>query len=151
MGLYPLAVTVPELTYTSTDDISQVMLPHQTDLSIEESAELTVRLVCTNALVGNLSSVVTIVASEFVLLTVLGDKYSGVLEPLAVLMPGVVPLAAVRSAYGSLLRLDRPLTTSITAGGAMVLDLDLNLLLIPELGAVGSPLASSVACTALAS
>jgi O-antigen/teichoic acid export membrane protein len=151
VGLYSLAVTVAELTYMSADVIAQVMLPHQTDSSMEASGELTVRLVRANALVAILSSTLIIVTSEFLLLTVFGDKYSGVLAPLVVLMPGIVALAAVRSAYGFLIRLDRPLITSITAGGAMVLNVGLNVLLIPELGIVGSALASSVAYAALAS
>jgi O-antigen/teichoic acid export membrane protein len=150
VGRYALAATLAEVTYLSADAIAQVMLPRQMDSNIEESGELTVRIVRMNALVAVMSSALILVGSEFLLLTVFGHAYAGVLSPLAVLMPGVVALAGVRAASGFLIRLNQPITFAITSGGAMILNIVLNLLLIPAFGIVGSALASSVAYTALA-
>ena len=117
VGRYALAVTLAEVTYLSADAIAQVMLPRQMGANMEESAELTVRIVRMNALVAILSSAFIVVGSEFLLLTVFGHDYAGVLAPLAVLMPGVVALGWVRAASGFLIRLNQPVTFSITAGG----------------------------------
>jgi O-antigen/teichoic acid export membrane protein len=150
VGRYSLAVAVAELTYLTADAIAQVMLPRQTDSSIEVSAQLTARLVRASAVVGLVSSAGILLASELIVPLVFGQKYNGVLEPLGVLMPGIVALATVRAASGFLIRLNQPVIFSITASGCMVLNVALNFALIPQLGIVGSALASTVAYVALA-
>jgi O-antigen/teichoic acid export membrane protein len=150
VGRYSLAVAVAELTYLTADAVAQVMLPRQTDSSIEDSARLTARLVRASAIVGLVSSAGILLVSELIVPLVFGQKYNGVLGPLAVLMPGIVALATVRAASGFLVRLNQPVIFSITACGCMALNVALNFALIPQLGIVGSALASSVAYIALA-
>jgi O-antigen/teichoic acid export membrane protein len=150
VGRYSLAVAVAELTYLTADAVAQVMLPRQTDSSIEDSAQLTALLVRASAVVGLVSSAGILIASELIVPLIFGHKYNGVLGPLAVLMPGIVALATVRAASGFLVRLNQPLIFSITASGCMVLNVALNFALIPQLGIVGSALASTVAYAALA-
>jgi len=150
VGRYALAVAIAEVTYLSADAVAQVMLPRQTDATMEASAQLTVRLVRLNAVVGALSAAAIVLATIVVVPVVFGHKYAGVLLPLAVLMPGVIALATIRASNGYLVRLNQPFVFAATAIGAMVLNVGLNFALIPGLGIVGSALASSVAYSALA-
>jgi O-antigen/teichoic acid export membrane protein len=79
-----------------------------------------------------------------------GSDYVGSIAPLLALLPGVVAVGLTRPITAILVRLDRPLVLSAICILALVVNVSLNLVLIPVLGVVGASVASSVAYAAQA-
>jgi O-antigen/teichoic acid export membrane protein len=150
LGLYSVAVVIAELAFLITDSVAQVALPRQVTGPLDESGQLTARLARTN-LVGSVIVVVAIVSSSGVLIPVLfGRPFAGSFAALVALCPGIIGLAVTRPVGGFLIRLGQPLRMSAVYASAMVLNVGLNLVLIPHFGIVGAALASSAAYVALA-
>jgi O-antigen/teichoic acid export membrane protein len=150
VGLYSLAVALAELTFLLTDSISQVVLPRQIDEELGNAALFTARVVRTNALVGAMFIGAILIGSPVIVPGLYGQSFSGAIAPLVALSPGVLALGAIRPIIGFLVKLDKPLILSSITVGAMILNVVLNLVLIPPLGIVGAGLASAVSYMLLA-
>ena len=150
VGLYSMAVAIAELVYLLTDTVAQVALPRQVVGSLEESGRLTARVAGGNAVLACLLLTITCICAPFVVPLVLGSSFSGSVPALLALAPGVLALAVVRPLGGFIVRINRPFIVSAATGSAMVLNIVINLLLIPPLGIVGASLASTIAYGLLA-
>ena len=89
------------------------------------------------------------VIGEWLIVTLFGAAYQPAYPALLALLPGLLGLC-----YASILRLDllgknRPGTISLLMGLGALLNLALNLLLIPAYGIVGAAAASSIAYLAV--
>ena len=75
------------------------------------------------------------------------------LHPLWLLLPGIVSLTAVRVIASYLSGIGKPIYSTYTAAGAVILTVGLDLVLIPRYGISGAAAASSIVytCTAAAS
>lgn len=150
VGLYAVAVSVAELTYLVTNSVAQVSLPRQVVGSLHEAGEFTARVLRLSAVAGLALVLGIVIASPLVIPLVFGAAFSGSVGPLIALMPGVAALGLIRPSTAVLVRLNRPLVVSTLTVLALVLNVGLNLVLIPQWGAVGAGLASTVAYAALA-
>lgn len=150
VGLYALAVTLVELTNIATDAIATVVLRRQTTSSLADAALFTARVVGLTLVLALVAVLGLVLISPLFVPLVYGQAFSGAVPALFALAPGVVALAATRSAGGYLLRLNRPWTVTALAFTAMLVNVSLNLVLIPVLGIVGASVSSSVAYTLLA-
>jgi len=150
VGLYSLAVTLAELTFLLTDSVSQVVLPRQIDEELEKAAIFTARVVRTSLLVGAMFIGAILVGSPVVIPTLYGQSFAGAIAPLIALAPGVLALSTIRPVSGFLVKLDQPLILSSANIGATVLNVILNLALIPPFGILGAALASSISYMLLA-
>jgi O-antigen/teichoic acid export membrane protein len=150
VGLYSLAVVLAELTYLLTDSIAQVVLPRQLEVSLAEGGHFTARVVRINVIVATAALGLIVAASPVMIPIVFGSAFSGSVASLAALAPGVLALAIIRPVGGFLIRLNRPLTVSFFTSSALIVNVILNLLLIPVWGIVGAAAASSIAYSGLA-
>jgi O-antigen/teichoic acid export membrane protein len=149
IGLYSLAVTLAEMTYQLTDSVALSVLPRQVELAMDESARFTARVVRTNFVLSALAIVVLVVVSPVVIPLVFGTAYRGAVRPLMLLAPGIVALTASRTIQPYLVRLNRPWLASGLTVGALVVNVVLNLVLIPDFGIKGASLASTLAYAGL--
>lgn len=150
VGLYALAVTLVELTYILSDSLAQVVLPRQVMGSLADAGVFTARVIRVNFLgaVGSLTAVLFL--GPWLVPITFGEAFAGSLPAVISLAPGIVALATIRAVGGFLIRLDRPWVVSSATVAAMLVNVALNLLLIPNLGIVGSGIASSAAYIMLA-
>jgi O-antigen/teichoic acid export membrane protein len=150
VGLYSLAVVLAELTYLLTDSIAQVVLPRQLESSLEESGQFTARVVRTNVVAATAALAAIVASAPLVVPFVFGAEFSDSVPSLAALAPGVLALAIIRPVGGYLVRLNKPWRVSSLTSSALVVNVVLNLLLIPVWGIVGAAVASSCAYLGLA-
>lgn len=150
VGLYSLAVTLAELTSLIPSAVAQVTLRRQVDLSMEESSAFTARVVRLNLILSLAGFLGIATVGRYVIPFLYGSAFSGSVAPLIALGPGVVAVATARAVGGYLIRLNRPLVGSVINSGALVLNVALNIALIPSFGIVGASLASSIAYAAQA-
>jgi O-antigen/teichoic acid export membrane protein len=150
VGLYVVAVLLAELLFLPSESIAQLVQPRQVAGTLDEAAAYTARIVRLNALVGLVAALVLAGASPFVIRLAFGADYIGSVVPLVALLPGVVAVGLVRPITTILVRLDRPFLVSLICIAALILNVALNLVLIPAFGVVGASLASSIAYAAQA-
>jgi O-antigen/teichoic acid export membrane protein len=149
VGLYAVAVSLVELTRVAADSIAQVILSHQMGGDGDSAAALTARITRLNLLLAFGSVGLMCATAPFLIPFVYGPAFSGSVAPLLALAPGLIALATTRMISGFLLRLQRPLLRSGTALIALVVNVSLNLALIPRYGIIGCAIASSVSYCAL--
>nr|WP_316249616.1 polysaccharide biosynthesis C-terminal domain-containing protein [Sphaerisporangium corydalis] len=150
VGVYSMAVTPAELLRAMTGAVVQVTLPRQMESSRETAAAYTARTIRITAVLAAVSIVLFCLAGPPLVVAAAGPAYAGCVVPMLVLAPGVAAAATAAPAAAYLLRLDRPLRTSVMYGGALLANLALNVVLIPRAGVAGCALASTVAYTGLA-
>jgi O-antigen/teichoic acid export membrane protein len=150
VGLYSLAVTLAELTKLLTESVVQVMMPAQVEAGHARAAAVTAATVRMSTLLSCGSVAAMCLTAPSLIPLLYGAEFRGAGSALLALAPGLLALGAARPISTYLLRLSRPMPMSIMFATAMVLNVCLNLALIPPLGIVGASLASSIAYTALA-
>ncbi|SFI83476.1 Membrane protein involved in the export of O-antigen and teichoic acid [Streptosporangium canum] len=150
VGIYSMAVTPAELLRAMTDAVVQITLPRQMESSQETAAAYTARTIRITVVLATVSITLLYLAGPFLVIAATGPAFRGCVTPMLVLAPGVAAAAAARPAAAYLLRLNLPIATSLMYGAALLVNLTLNILLIPRMGVAGCALASTVAYTALA-
>ncbi|MFC7649811.1 lipopolysaccharide biosynthesis protein [Streptosporangium lutulentum] len=150
VGVYSMAVTPAELLRAMTSAVVQVALPRQMQSNEETAAAYTARTIRIIVVLASVSVGLFCVAGPFLVVAAVGPAFAGCVAPMLILAPGVAAAATARPAAMYLLRLNLPRLTSMMYGTAFLLNVALNLLLIPRMGVVGCALASTVAYTVLA-
>ncbi|GIH73257.1 oligosaccharide flippase family protein [Sphaerimonospora thailandensis] len=151
VGLYTVAVTVTSLARIPADSITQVVLPRQAVSGALEAERVTAHTLRLTLLISTVFLGLVAAASPWLIPLVYGEAFATSVAPLLVLAPGAVALTLVRPVEQYLVRLGRPITMTAISCGALAVNLLLNLVAIPQWGAVGAALASTVAYTLLAS
>jgi O-antigen/teichoic acid export membrane protein len=150
VGSYALAVTLAELARISTDALSQVALARQMESDHGDAVDLTIRTTRLGTLLALASSALICLAAPFLIPVVYGSAYAGSVPPLLGLAPGLLAFGVARSIVTFLVRLNRPLLTSAMSVAGLLLNVVLNLTMIPHFGIMGCAVASSASYIVLA-
>ena len=150
VGLYALAVALAELTFIFSDSLAQVILPRQVADSFQNAGAYTAQVMRTSLVASIVAIGGILVAGPYLVPILFGKEFQGSVGALFTLAPGIVAFATIRTLGGVLVRLNRPLVVSAATAGAMVVNIVLNVLLIPRFGILGAGVASSVAYSLLA-
>jgi O-antigen/teichoic acid export membrane protein len=143
VGIYTLAVMLAESIWMVTDAVAVACLPHQVDASTLDAGRLTLRACRFNVLLALLGAAGLALASYPIVRLFYGVPFLPAIPALLALLPGVACYSAQRVCGAYLLRLNCPLRMSAILGGAVIVNLGLNLLWIPRWGIVGAALAST--------
>ena len=148
LGHYAMASAAAELLLIVPEAVTTPLMKRllQQEAGIEKVTPLALRLTATVMLGACLSMAVV---GEWLIVTLFGEAYQPAYPALLALLPGLLGLC-----YMSILRLDllgknRPGTISLLMGLSALLNLALNVLLIPTYGIVGAAAASSIAYLAV--
>jgi O-antigen/teichoic acid export membrane protein len=148
VGHYAMASAAAELLLIVPEAVTTPLMKGllQQEEGIEKLTPLALRLTATVMLLACLTLAVI---GDWLIVTLFGIAYQPAYPALLALLPGLIGLN-----YSSILRLDllgknRPGTISLLMGLGALLNLALNLLLIPAYGIVGAAAASSIAYLAV--
>jgi len=150
VGLYSLAVSVAALINLMTNSVANVLVARQFGGTGSEAVRATSLSARMNLLVGVGLGAGLAVVSPFLVPIVYGVVFQGSVPALLALVPGIITLAWARGIGAYFVRMNKPLLVSLLAFGALVLNVALNLILIPIWGIVGASAASSLAYFAYA-
>lgn len=150
VGVYSVAVILAEMAFLFTDSTAQVSLSRQVSDDLDNTARFTARLIRTNFLLALIIMTGTVLVAPVMVPLVFGNEFAGAAVALIALGPGIVALAITRPVGAYLVRLNRPVSVSSVYFAGLVLNVVLNVLLIPRLGIAGASVASSVAYIAVA-
>jgi O-antigen/teichoic acid export membrane protein len=149
LGLYSIAVTFAELIFYVPDSVSTMLLPRIAGATPVEANQILGRVGRLTMLITSVAAVALIPAAVIGIHVVL-PAYVDALPAFFVLLPGVVSLSLAKVMTSFLSGRGRPGVVSIGAIVALVVNVSLNVVLIPAIGIVGASLASLVSYTVLA-
>ena len=153
LGYYSVSAAMAETLLYGANGFALVMFPHVSSLERKEADRIT-PVVCRNVVFMSLiGAVVMFAVSHQLILFIFGSGMTPALHPLWLLLPGIVSLTAVRVIASYLSGIGKPIYSTYTAAGAVILTVGLDLVLIPRYGISGAAAASSIVytCTAVAS
>lgn len=147
VGYYAVAVGLAELLWYLSHSAATVLIPRVAGLASSKADEMT-SMVGRHVLILTLvSGLVLLVVGRPVVLWGFGTAYESCLRPLYLLLPGVVALSLGRIFSGYFAGRGMPKFSLFSTLLALVLNVCLNLILIPRWGLAGAAVASSVAYT----
>jgi len=153
LGYYSVATAIAEGLWYGANGLALVLFPHISSLEKKEADRIT-PVVCRNAIFFTLiGAVVIFVISRQLILTIFGPAMIPAVQPLWLLLPGIVTLTVAKIITSYLSGIGKPIYSTYLAAGSMILTVALDLLLIPRYGISGAAAASSIVytCTAAAS
>jgi O-antigen/teichoic acid export membrane protein len=150
VGVYSLAVLMAEIVWLTINPLVTAVLPFQVAAERQEAGRLSFKAARFNLAIAVVLAGVFAATGWFAIPAVYGHEFAGAYSALIALMPGMLAMAAARPLSNWLLREGRPLILSALALAAFLLNLALNIVLIPARGIVGASVASSVTYVLLA-
>lgn len=149
LGLYSWAVTMAEVVFLVPDSVANLFLPRVAASSHEEASAMLGRVLRMTMLTSILIALLMIPLA-FVGVPLLVPQYVDCMPAFLVILPGVVAFSLGRVAAGYVGGRGRPGPASVAATVSLVVNVPLNIALIPVVGIVGASLSSVVSYSALA-
>ena len=146
LGLYSMAVTMAELVFYVPDSITTIFLPHVAGSAPEDAHRMVAR-------VGRLTTLLTValavclVPVAWVGIHLVLPKFVDCLPAFIVLLPGVMSLSVAKVMTSYVAGRGRPGLVTFGTCVALVLNVGLNIFLIPMYGIVGASLSSLISYT----
>lgn len=144
VGYYATAVVLAELIWNLPQSLTFVLFPYITGVTEEEKRVLTLK-VCriSTALVG--SACIAVAACAYPAIYLLyGAEFIPAVWPLLALLPGIFMMSVQQVLGVDLSSRNMPGKVTIAALVGLVVNVGLNVLLIPRWGIVGAAVASSI-------
>ncbi|HOT92224.1 MAG TPA: oligosaccharide flippase family protein [Anaerolineae bacterium] len=144
LGIYTIAVSLVEKLWLISRSIATVLYPSISNASGDEGTALTTKAGRHTFFVMSLAALTLAILSRPLILTLYGVAYSGAVMALIVLLPGIVLLGmgGIVSCY--ITGKGHPEYGVPPAIASIVINILLNLYLIPKSGIIGASLASTI-------
>jgi O-antigen/teichoic acid export membrane protein len=149
IGYYSMAISMAGMAFFFPHAVSRLFFPHVAGASREDADRQLPVVARVTLLVTGLAALAIAPASIMLIIVVL-PEFRPAIEPLLLLLPGLVALSVGEVTKGYLTGLGRTGTVSLVSLSTFALNAAINLALIPILGIVGAALASLVSYTATA-
>ncbi len=147
VGHYTVAVGLGESVWWISSAVAMVLLPRLTGMAREEAGETT-PIVCRNTLLVSIGASAGLMAvSPLAVRILFGREFDPAVEPLLLLMPGIVAGSATRVLGSYLFSQGKIIYNTYATFIALVVTVVLDVALIPWLEVDGAAIASSVAYT----
>lgn len=145
-GIYALAVALGSVLWYLADAVGQVTYPRACSTLAEgQFPRIAIRATVAVISLTTVAGLVLAAASAYFVPKVFGVEFSGTVQALWLLLPGICLFTVPKIFGGVLVAAGREWSTSGTYGVAAVVTIVLDVLLIPRFGANGAAIASSVA------
>lgn len=148
VGLYTVAVSLGELLWQFTASIAVAILPRAAARTAAEMNAFTPRVMRWTLALTAAGAVGLLIVGRPVITTVFGDEFRPAYDTLVLLLPGIVLLGTGRVLTQELAGRGHPIYTSIGAGVTVMITVALDFALIPDHGARGAAVASSIGYSA---
>ena len=150
LGLYSLAVVLAEILWLATDPFAASVLPHQVRAAGDDGRRLGFATARLALVIAFGAGAVAWIVAPYAIRLAYGDAFAGAVWPFRLLLPGVAALALQRPLGPILVTEGRLALVATMNASALILNVVLNLVLLPRIGVEGASVASSVTYSALA-
>jgi O-antigen/teichoic acid export membrane protein len=149
LGLYSLAVTMAEVVFMVPESVSTMFLPRVAGSTHEDASAALGRVARLTLLVSILVAV-ALIPVAYVGVHLVLPLYVDCLPAFIAILPGVITLSLGKVMTSYLGGRGKPGTLSIGATVALLVNVPMNIILIPRLGIVGASLSSVASYTVMA-
>lgn len=147
-GLYSLAVQIVEQLWLFPSAVGVVVMSRTANTSSHEnSTKETARLMRITLIGGILLATILAFLVPILVPLIFGNQFDGSSELINYLLPGVLMFMIFRVLNGQLSGMGRPGVAAIAFSFALVVNIVLNLIWIPEFGAKGAAWATNISYT----
>jgi O-antigen/teichoic acid export membrane protein len=147
LGYYSMGVSMAEMVFFFPNAVAILLFPHVAG-AVREDSDRQVPVVARVTLLMTAFFGLALVPVATVLITVILPDFTPALPALYILLPGVVVFSVAKVLSGYLTGLGRTGLTSSVAVSSFVLNIVLNLMLIPRFGILGAATASLISYSA---
>lgn len=147
IGIYTVAVSIAELLWYIPNSIATVIFPNISQSSQVSATEITAKSLRVNSILIFVLSIGIIITARPVIALLYGTQFSTALEPLFILLPGIFFLSYSRILNSYVNGIGHPGMASLVSGLVALINLGLNLYLIPKMGINGAALSSTISYT----
>jgi len=144
LGYYSLAATLVETIWLATDSVAMVVLQRQTESDLPSSALLTARVCRVNFAIAGLLAGALAISIYPIIRYGYGANFMPTVIPVLILLPGIVVSSQWRPLGGYLIKLGRPAMISVINAAGVVLNIGLNVALIPLINIKGAALSTTL-------
>ncbi|OGO03258.1 MAG: hypothetical protein A2Y72_00995 [Chloroflexi bacterium RBG_13_53_26] len=149
VGYYSVAVAIVETLWYFPAAVGTVVFARTPRLTTEESNRMT-PIICRNTFfVTVLAGLALFVFGRYIITLFFGSSFLPALEPMWILLPGIAALSISKVLGNELNGRGKPFINTIASGISLVVNIPLNLLLIPKMGISGAALASTISYTVI--
>ena len=146
VGLYVIAYQLVERLWLLSQGVGAVLLPRVSALYREKDAQRSLTpIVARHVLwLSIVAAVVVFVVAPFFVPLVFGSRYEPAVLPLQVLLPGVLLFNVSRTLANDIAGRGRPELNAFQDIVTLIINIALNVLLVPPLGILGAAIASTI-------
>lgn len=144
VGYYTIAVSFAEALWYFPSAVGTVIFARTSGVSTEEANRFTPRVFRNTLFLTTLAAVALFFLSKSFVLLLFGSAFLPAIQPLKILLPGVVALGSTKVLTNEIVGRGRPIINTIAAGVSLIINILLNILLIPAMGISGAALASTI-------
>ncbi len=148
LGFYVIAVGLVERLWIVPGSVATALLPHLTNLQ-EHKPELAAIIARHVVLWVGAGCLFVFALADVVVRVLYSSEFSPSVAPLRWLLPGILTLSIGKVLVAELLAREKPRYTIWASGAATVVNIALNLVLVPRMGISGAGLASTISYTLL--
>lgn len=150
VGYYSVSVSLAEALWYFPGAVGVVILSRTPGLSTAEANKSTPGI-CRNTLfITLLFAVILFALGKTLILLLFGAAFLPALKPLYLLIPGIVALSIYKVLANEMAGRGKPMIFTVSTGVSVLINIPLNLLLIPRMGIEGAALASTISYSACA-
>ena len=147
VGLYAAAVSLAEIILALPSAVSKPFLPLRLEMDERDGRQFSPLVVKYVLFIMFIICLAAALMAKPGLYILYGNKFLPSVEPMLLLLPGILSLSVYQFLKTDVLSIGRPGFVSLTSIGAMVVNLALNALLIPAYGPNGAAVSSSISYT----
>ena len=144
VGLYSVAVVLAEALWYFPSAVGTVVFARTPGLSTKQSDSSTPAVCRSTLFLTFFLGLGLFVVSKPLIILFFGSSFLPAIRPLWILLPGVVALSVSKVLASEITGRGKPIIGTIAAGVSLLVNVSLNLLLIPKIGILGASLASTV-------
>jgi O-antigen/teichoic acid export membrane protein len=145
VGLFSVTVTLAQVLWYIPDSVGRILFPRVASSSREEANRVT-PLVCRNTiLLVAIASLVLFLVGRWIIVTIYGDEFIGAVQPLYLLLPGIVALSISKVLTKYLSGVGKPFFNSTASVVSFLVNAPLLYVLVRSHGLPGAAIASSIA------
>ena len=144
VGYYSVAVGLAETLWFFPGAVGMVILSRTPRSSSEDANESTPRICRNTIFLTLLAAVLLFVFGKTIINLFFGASFLPALKPMWILLPGIVAVSINKVLCNELIGRGKPIIGTIAAVVSLIINIPLNLLLIPVWGISGAAFASTV-------
>ena len=147
VGFYSVAVNFAEVLWYVPTSIGTVLFPHVANSTNGSANITTARVSRQTFLLMGLASLAVAALAPWLVPLLFGQEFTPAIQALWYLLPGVLVFSIAKIIGNDFAGRGYVVTNGLVSASALILNIVINLLLVPRLGLIGASLSSSISYT----